>query len=207
MIAAGSRDDNIYIYSCDMSVNEVSGKGRNIVQEGRCILRAMHKLRGHSSTITHLDWSEDSRLLQSTSQAYELLYWDVKAGTPHLLGGAQSNNADIRWKTNHCVLGFNVMGIWPPYSDGTDVNAIDVATERGIVATANDTDGLVKLFNFPCVVKNAPAKDYTGHSSHVTNIKFMRGGGTLMTTGGHDSSVVVWDVVRNAEVDNPDKFY
>jgi hypothetical protein len=76
MIAMGSRDDSVYVYSCKLSISEVSGKGRNIVQEGSCILRAMHRLRGHSSTITHLDWSEDSRLLQSTCQAYELVCCD-----------------------------------------------------------------------------------------------------------------------------------
>lgn len=53
MIAAGFRDDCIYLYSCQMSITE-TGKGRNIFQTGNCVLRALHKLRGHSSTITHI---------------------------------------------------------------------------------------------------------------------------------------------------------
>ncbi len=75
------------------------------------------------------------------------LFWDAIAGTAHVGGGSLGNNADVRWKSHNCVLGFSVMGIWPPYSDGTDVNAVDVAMERNLVASANDTGGLVRVSN------------------------------------------------------------
>mmetsp|Transcript_30238 Transcript_30238/g.51030 ORF Transcript_30238/g.51030 Transcript_30238/m.51030 type:complete len:193 (-) Transcript_30238:886-1464(-) len=39
------------------------------------------RLTGHSSSITHLDWSADSSLLQSNCAAYEILYWDAVKGT------------------------------------------------------------------------------------------------------------------------------
>lgn len=52
-IAMGCRDDCIYVYSCEMGT-VTSGQGRNTSTAGMCVLRAMHKLRGHSSTITHL---------------------------------------------------------------------------------------------------------------------------------------------------------
>jgi hypothetical protein len=51
------------------------------------------------------------------------------------------------------IQGFNLMGIWPPYSNGSDVNAVDVCMEKGLVVTANNEFGLTKLFNYPCVVK------------------------------------------------------
>ena len=50
------------------------------------------------------------------------------------------------------------MGIWPPYSNGSDVNAVDVCMEKGLVVTANDEFGLTKLFNYPCVVKAGACK-------------------------------------------------
>ncbi len=71
-LAVGCRDDCIYIYSTSISLSE-TGSGRDIHSVGSCSLRAMHRLKGHSSTITHLDWSYDSMLLQSTCAAYELL--------------------------------------------------------------------------------------------------------------------------------------
>ena len=117
--------------------------------------------------------------------------WDVESGRLN----TAVNSADIRWKTQHCVLGFPVMGIWPPYSDGTDINAVDASKERGIIVTANDANGLIRLMNYPCIVKNAPAKEYTGHSSHVTNIRFLRDGETVVSTGGNDGSVMLFSVV------------
>jgi len=38
------------------------------------VLRLVHRLKGHSSSVTHLDWSFDSQLVRSTCAAYELLY-------------------------------------------------------------------------------------------------------------------------------------
>lgn len=35
---------------------------------------------GHSSYITHIDWSLDGRLIQSNCGAYELLYFDAQTG-------------------------------------------------------------------------------------------------------------------------------
>jgi len=46
------------------------------------------------------------------------------------------------------------MGIWPAYSTGSEVNALDVSVEKGLVATGNDSGGLIRLFNYPCVVKD-----------------------------------------------------
>ena len=178
-LAAGSHDSHIYVYNCalDTSAN----------------IKALYKLKGHSAYITHVDWSIDSLLIQSTCGAYELLYWDIRCGT--LLKG-EFNTSDIKWKTNHCILGFNVMGMWRPYSDGTDINAIDVHKEKGLMATADDF-GKLNILNYPSVVKSAPCRAYNGHTSHVSNVRFLdrRDGNTIIATvGGRDCSVVIWNI-------------
>jgi hypothetical protein len=40
------------------------------------------------------------------------------------------------------------------------------------LASAGD-DGLVRLFNSPCVVDEAPCREYRGHSSHVMKARFV----------------------------------
>ena len=35
---------------------------------------------GHSSYITHIDWSVDGRIIQSACGAYELLYFEAETG-------------------------------------------------------------------------------------------------------------------------------
>lgn len=88
------------------------------------------------------------------------------------------------------------MGIWPDFSDGTDVNhvcrshrgkpmyskkdqqthmapgseSLDGIPGCGVLVTADDFS-FVKLFNYPVVADDAPFRCYRGHSSHVMGIR------------------------------------
>ena len=42
---------------------------------------------------------------------------------------------DVKWKTYTCILGWPVMGVWDPYTDGTDINAVDVCQTHPLVVT------------------------------------------------------------------------
>ena len=191
--AAASHDNFIYIYGClESTPPDVKGdRGEIIRSHKQYSLRPLQKLRGHSSYITHIDWSCDGNLLRSNCGAYEILMWEADTG--RISSGIIE--ADVRWNTHTCVLGFNVMGIWPKYSDGTDVNAVDVSKKKKIIATADDF-GRLNIHNFPCVVSGAPRKSFGGHSSFVTCVRFNGSSDEqLVTTGGQDCCVIVWKVV------------
>ena len=184
MLAVGSHEGYIDLYA--FQAHEESAPNPKIE------LSPMRRLKGHNSYITHLDWSIDNKLLQSTCGAYEILYWSATDGT-QLLSKDDNTEADSEWATLTCPFGFNVMGIWPSCSDGTDVNAIDVNTNAGLVATGDDF-GMLKIFNYPCVSKDAPYAEGCGHSSHVMDVRFVRGTRSIATVGGCDSSVFLWNV-------------
>ena len=93
------------------------------------------KCEGHSAAVRHLDWSEDSSVLSSDGADYELLYWDARTGRQNL-----DSQMDTGWATWTRVLGFPVMGIWPPGSDGTDVNACDRSPDGDFAVTADDEE-------------------------------------------------------------------
>ena len=40
--------------------------------------------------------------------------------------------------------------------------------------------------------KHAKCKQYVGHSAHVTNVRFSSDNNKLISTGGGDTSVLVW---------------
>lgn len=65
-LAVGSHDNYIYLFT-------VSEDGKQYKKHGR--------LSGHSSYITHLDWSKDSQYLQSNSGDYEILYCKLSGTT------------------------------------------------------------------------------------------------------------------------------
>ena len=173
--AIGSHDNKIYLYDV--------GKGFSL--KGKC--------EKHNSYITHLDFSADSDFLQSNCGGFELLFYKVVDGG-HI--NSPSTLKDVEWASQTCPLGWPVQGIWPDYSDGTYYNAVARSHDQQLLATA-DEGGNVKLFNFPCVNKEAGYVSGRGHSSHVTNVRFLVGDQYLVSVGGSDRAVCQWRVVTS----------
>ncbi|XP_032408648.1 echinoderm microtubule-associated protein-like 4 isoform X3 [Xiphophorus hellerii] len=184
MLAVGSHDNFIYLYS-------VWEQGRRYSRYGKC--------SGHSSYITHLDWSPDNKFIMSNSGDYEILYWDIQNGCQLIRN--RSECKDIDWATYTCVLGYHVFGVWPEGSDGTDINALVRSHNRKVIALADDFCK-VHLFAYPCSRFKAPSHKYSAHSSHVTNVSFLHSDSHLISTGGKDTSVMQWRLVRKL-VDAP----
>lgn len=119
--------------------------------------------------------------------------------------------ADTVWADFTCTLGFPIMGIWPNGSDGTDVNAVHVGptsyhpSQPSYVVTADDS-GRIKLFNAPCVVEDAPCRSYGGHSSHVSSVRWVggaQGPPCVVSTGGNDGGVLLWELEEISKKDKP----
>ena len=92
------------------------------------------------------------------------------------------------------------MGIWPEYSDGTDVNTVDRSKSRNLVVTGEDTFE-VRLFRFPCLRigewgadnrKNAKGKTSKGHMSHVMQVRFSKRDEVVLSAGGIDCCIFQW---------------
>ncbi|XP_015171618.1 PREDICTED: echinoderm microtubule-associated protein-like 2 isoform X3 [Polistes dominula] len=175
LLALGSRDNYIYIYQ----VNEDATKYSRV---GRCM--------GHSSFITHLDWSIDGQYLRSNSGDYELLFWNP--GICRQIS-QPSTLRDVNWATHTCIISFETIGIWPEGADGTDINNCSRSGDGKLLATGDDF-GKVKLFSHPACQPKSLHHSYGGHSSHVTNVSFLQDDTRLVSTGGGDTSVLQWIV-------------
>ncbi|XP_053575930.1 echinoderm microtubule-associated protein-like 3 isoform X2 [Bombina bombina] len=208
-LAIGSHDNVIYIYSTgqrdyrrqkDHSLNSsqeeldssqeegdssVCDRGQRYTRYGKCV--------GHSSFITHFDWSRDGKYIMSNSGDYEILYWDIAGGCKLLRNRYESR--DREWATYTCVLGYHVFGVWPEGSDGTDINALARSRGMTMVSVADDFCK-VHLFRYPCNRPKAPSHVYSGHGSHVTNVRFTHDDSHLISLGGKDASIFQWRVVR-----------
>ena len=135
----------------------------------------------------------------SNSGAKEQLFFEAPRGKRQLLGNAEVEQQP--WASWTCVLGSTVEGIWPSGSDVTDINAAALSCNRKLLATGDDF-GFVKLFEFPVKGKFAKHKKYVGHSAHVTNVRWTNGDRKLVSTGGGDTSVMVWNHLGVNEKDD-----
>ncbi|KAM7398914.1 hypothetical protein PAMP_018218 [Pampus punctatissimus] len=174
-LAVASHDNFIYIYA-------VADNGRKYSRAGKCT--------GHSSFVTHLDWSKDSQYLVTNSGDYEILFWEASSGK-HVTNMDTMRN--LEWATSTCTLSFNTFGIWPDGADGTDINAVCRSHDGSLLASADDF-GKVHLFSFPSCQPRALSHEYGGHSSHVTNVAFLHDNSHLISTGGKDTSILQWVV-------------
>jgi microtubule-associated protein-like 6 len=180
-LAAAGHDRVIDVYRIETAPGP--GRGVTLTQVACC--------RGHTGTVTHLDWSADGSMLMSNCAAREVLLWAMPAGkritsqAPHVAAAA--------WASWTCVLGFPAIGIWPDGSDGSDINAVHRSADGRLLLTADDF-GTLKLFHCPCVVEDAPFRPATGHCSHVSCARFLTGDEFAVSVGGSDRAVMLWRI-------------
>jgi WD40 repeat protein len=159
------------------------------VYDATAAYKLLWTFSGNSTSVEHVQWSADSDILMSNSKDCQMLYWEVATG-------ARVNKTsllrDVEWAQWKAVLGWPVMGIWDPGYDQTDVNAV-CQSNKGDLIVIGDDYGQLKLLQYPSPTTNAAgACAYPGHSSHVTNARWLHDDSLVVTTGGHDTGVFQW---------------
>lgn len=172
-LCASSNDNLIYVL-------EVQGK--------KIGLRS--RLKGHSSFVTDISISQDSKWLMSNDGAAEILFFNIETGErqPQTSIVAKSK---ARWAPNTCPLSWETIGIWPGDGDLTDINASHSPNGLDLCVAADDF-GKVRLFNSPVMSWNAPSMVHRGHSAHVTNVCFNADNTYVFSVGGNDRCAMVW---------------
>ncbi len=89
------------------------------------------------------------KLLQVNTGDSEVLYFEAPRGKQQFIN--REDAEDITWATWTSVLGPSVQGVWPAYTDVTDVNAACVSHDGEVISTGDDF-GFVKLFKYPSYV-------------------------------------------------------
>ncbi|KYQ90933.1 hypothetical protein DLAC_07809 [Tieghemostelium lacteum] len=183
---------------CDkyLSVCLTNGNIQNYLVEPNNIgLRLQSTCKGSSAHIAFLDYSADSKTLQTNSGAYEILYWDVQSGDQIK---SASQVKDYVWFTWTCLLGYYVKGIWSKGQDGSDINCLSRSsnTTPQLLATGDDSNN-VNLFKFPASHDHSQKKVYSGyHASHVLSCTFSQDSKYLISCGG-DKSIFIWKVIQD----------
>ncbi len=100
---------------------------------------------------------------------------------------------NVVWGTWTCTLGWPVQGIWPAVddNDGADYTSVDRSNKHHRLVTT-DEFGKIRLYNYPCLRKDAGFVHYGGHSSRVTKARFSQNDSHVITVGGTDRCVFQW---------------
>lgn len=109
-LAIGSHDNFIYLYDTKTYSDSKA-----------------HKLTGHSSFITSIDWSQDSKWIRTVCGAYELLFFDI--GKYKRDPSGASNTVEVMWCDQTNKLGWNVQGIFPSGCDGSHINGVAMSSD------------------------------------------------------------------------------
>ena len=172
-LCVASNDNLIYLL-------EVRGK--------KIGLRA--RLFGHSSFVTDISVSQDSKWLMSNDGAAELLFFNLETGKREPKASAVAKSK-ARWAPNTCPCSWETLGIWPGDGDLTDINAAHSPNGLDLCVAADDF-GKVRIFNSPVMSWNAPSMVHRGHSAHVTNVCFNADNTLVFSVGGGDRCAMIW---------------
>lgn len=182
-IAAGSGDSNIYLYKSDDK--------KNYHRQAVC--------RGHYDSISHIDFSANSKFIQSNGEDNMLLFWDTE--------GNQIKNAstlrDLNWGSLTCPLNWAMQGIWSIDSNYADIHSCMALSDIGDIITG-DAYNCLKLFKYPSLKPGSLHQRYVGHSSRISCVRFSGNKRYAISIGGIDRSILLWkhDIERNDESDS-----
>jgi WD40 repeat protein len=178
-LAVGAHDDTIYIYK--------------ISTDGKYSLHYKIEYM-HSSAVTALDWSKDSKYLRAIDQAYAKMFYDITECV-HIKDGASVLTDPAIWETSTCKLGWYSSGVFRAGMDGSDINAIDSNEDRSLVAVGDDS-GTLCVYRYPVRAQHHDCVRLGGHSSHVSKVRFFENGNPedarILTAGGYDRSYIQW---------------
>ncbi|KAI9595240.1 WD40-repeat-containing domain protein [Syncephalis fuscata] len=149
---------------------------------------------GHSSHVIHLDWSADSKYLQTNSMEHELLFWSIPSCEQIT---KSSDMSDTDWESFELTMAWPTVGIWEPGMHGRDINAVSRNADRNLLISGNDFSQ-VGLHTYPCYQEKMPSQKYRGHASHVTAVGFTADNQWAVSVGGLDGTLLQWKIVPKA---------
>ena len=201
-LAVASADAVIYLHQAPLSTELPAADGGSAADAG---YTQVARCCGHSSGVTHIDWTTSSDVIRSNDLGHELRFWDVPSGEAIAVASACR---DLPWASARVTLGYHCQGIFRNRADGTGVHAVDRSADAGLLVTADDL-GQLNLFRNPCVRASGRAdepghpnrKSFAAHASAALDCQWARDDGSagagesgecVVSAGGYDLALMVW---------------
>ena len=150
-------------------------------------------LQGHAGSVVGLDWALDSTLLMTCGNEQDVMFWSV---TTQEIAGSFDDMRDVDWETFTCTIGWPVQGV---VGTGIQTTSCCRSLSGHILAAAN-TDGIMRLFRYPCVVTGAEAGLAGGHTGTISCVRFTFDDTFLVSGSLEDRCVFQWRVSADSDV-------
>ena len=192
LLAAASEDAIIYVYAIPLTRQYIVGEPAR-ESDARDTFRLVGMCKGHARGVVRLDWSSDGAQLQSESDDYDTILWDM--GVCDNLRYAPMRNAQshvsVPWQTRDCILTWHTFGLLHPVAD-FNTFLTSSRSKLGDALAVGDCNGGLRLYRFPCPSKENRFRHYSGHSTGVSKVCFSYEDRHLMSAGCRDQAVFVW---------------
>ncbi|KPJ07925.1 Echinoderm microtubule-associated protein-like CG42247 [Papilio machaon] len=176
-LAIGSQNGSIYLF-------RVSRDGFSY--------KKLNKIRG-AQPLVQLDWSMDGNYLQTVTADYDLSFWDIKALSPEKSPIAMK---DVKWSTYNATVGFLVSGMWNNrFYPMTSLITTASRSSAHDLLISGDSDGYLRIFRYPCASPKAEYNEVKVYSGAVHNARFLFNDRCLISTGGSDAALMLWELV------------
>ncbi|EKX33883.1 hypothetical protein GUITHDRAFT_119928 [Guillardia theta CCMP2712] len=157
----------------------------------------------HATTITNMDFSADSRLLRTSDNSGELLYWNVANLTSISRAG---DLRDVRWANFSVPFMWELKGIWEGSSKPSNISVVDAQPQLGVAAVALENhqarSPLLLSPSSPACSRSLSAAFRVvtrwRRGSVILGMTFTNDSKFLLTCGSLDNCVLQW---RNSKAE------
>lgn len=125
---------------------------------------------------------------------------------------------DVKWMTHNCTVGFLVAGMWNNrYYSSTNSTIATCNRSSGMdMLASGDADGYLRMFRYllkififfkffinsfvlryPCISSRAEYGEAKVYSGNVACARFLVGDHYLVTVGGTDASLMLWELIED----------
>lgn len=171
-LCIGSEDTVIYVYN----VKDFFSK--------KCTISV------HKAPVMYLDFTADGRYLMSVDSTNRISYSEVSTGM-HIPSPVTLR--EEKWATWSSPVGYPVQGLWIAQPNGVQPYSVQRSWAGTLLASGN-TGGRLTIVHNPCPYR-AGLVSSSGHAGKISQVAWMAGDGTIITTGSKDHCIFQWKVV------------
>lgn len=103
---------------------------------------------------------------------------------------------DVKWLTHNCTVGFLVAGMWNNRFYSAPSVKVTTCNRSGNmeILGSGDSDGHIRLFRYPCISPRSEYFETKVYSGVITCLRFLYGDHYIVSVGGTDASLMIWNV-------------